>query len=200
MPLVSPGLVEALVQHPYTTHVRELEALLVRAALAGRGRYLELGPELKRDLQAPPSRAPMEGLSGLLPEEQARLSLLRRHRWSPTACGRDPAYPGNRQTADLHLRQLLCRALQIADWSTVRAVELLVGPGEPELRAKCAARMGKFLANLRVRVEREGADALARALAEEWKSGVEGVLLVVAALRSGRISDPVGAEADDDMS
>ncbi len=202
MPLVSPGLVEALVQHPYTTHVRELDAILVRAALEGRGRYLELGPELKRDLLVtPPARGTGDDLSTALPpEDQVRLSLLRRHRWSPTACGRDPAYPGNRQTADLHLRQLLCRALQVADWSTARAIDLLVGAGEPELRAKCAARLAKFLANLRVRVEREGADALARALAEEWKSGVEGVLLVVTALRSGRISDPVGAEAGDDLS
>src|SRR5262249_44059454 len=149
-PLVSPVLMEALVQHEYTTHVRELDAFLVRAALEGRGRYLELDPELRAELKrAPPSSAPEAPrpaeLAALTPEERTRLALLRRHRFSPTACGRDPAYPGNRQTADLHLRLLLCRALQLATWEADRAAELMAGQGHGELYEKCAARLSTFL-------------------------------------------------------
>jgi two-component system nitrogen regulation response regulator GlnG/two-component system response regulator HydG len=193
VPLVSPVLMEALVQHRYTTHVRELDAILVRAAMEGRGRYLELGSELKADLRrsSPPAELPAIGLEtglvALTPEEKVRLALLRAHRFSPTACGRDPAYPGNRQTADLHLRQLLCRALEIAEWDADRAAELLGGPDQGELRDKCADRLATFLTKLRARVEGEAPEALRRALAEEWKSNAEGVLLVVEALRSGRI-------------
>jgi two-component system nitrogen regulation response regulator GlnG/two-component system response regulator HydG len=192
-PLFSPGLMEALVQHRYTTHVRELAALLVHAALEGRGHYLELGPELKRALQgrSPPGPAPeVESLSALTPAERSRLSLLRRHRFSPTACGRDPAYPGNRQTADLHLRQLLCTALRIAGWDTGRAADLLAGDGDRDLREKSAARMATFLSNLRARVEGEAEGELRRALIEEWKGSAEGVLLVMEALRAGRIASP----------
>src|SRR5262249_4894656 len=156
-------------------NVRELEAFLVSAALGSHGRYLELGPELRRDLDAKPVQTPearpatATEIAELAPEETLRLSLLRKHRFSPTACGRDAAYPGNRQTADLHLRQLLCRALWLADWDVGRAADLLAGPGQPELRERCAARVATFLANLRKRLESEPADALRRALADEWK-------------------------------
>jgi DNA-binding NtrC family response regulator len=193
VPRVSPFLMEALVQHAYTTNVRELEAFLVSTALGSHGRYLELGPELRRDLSARPARSTKAKpatteIPDLTPEESLRLSLLRKHRFSPTACGRDAAYPGNRQTADLHLRQLLCRALCVADWSVPRAADLLAGPAQPELRDRCAARVATFLTNLRGRIESDPADDLRRALAEEWKSGAESVLLVVEALREGRIS------------
>jgi hypothetical protein len=160
----------------------------VRAVLEGRGRYLEVGPEVRRDLRAsPPSRAPEAALDDLTPDEAARLVLLRRHGFSPTACGRDPAYPGNRQTADLHLRQLLCRSLVLADWDERRAVARMAGSERPELFEKCAGRLATFLANLRARMAEDAPEALERALAEEWKSGAEGVLRVVEALRDGRL-------------
>jgi two-component system nitrogen regulation response regulator GlnG/two-component system response regulator HydG len=192
-PLVSPVLMEALVLHGYETHVRELDALLVRATLEGRGRYLELGPALKSELEkAAAGRAPRvtaaPELADLTPEESRRLALLRKHRFSPTACGRDADYKGNRQTADLHLRQLLCRALQITGGDAASAAEKLAGPGDAELREKCAARLATFLGNLRTRIANEPPDALDKALAEEWKSGAESVQFVVAALREGRVS------------
>ncbi len=187
VPRVSPVLMEALVQHHYTTHVRELEAILVRAALDGRGRYLELGAEARRDLHAPPTRKATAPIDGLTLEESARLALLRRHGFSPAACGRDPDYPGNRQTADLHLRQLLCRSLALADWDPRRAVEILAGSERPELIEKCAGRLSTFLGNLRARMAEGAPEALDLALAEEWKSGAGGVLRVVSALREGRL-------------
>ena len=209
-PLVSPGLIEALVRHRYTTHVRELETLLLGAALEGRGRYLELGPQTERVLHAtppgPPGKSPsagavpagvssaaLTGLEALTPEEQARLSLLRKHRFSPTACGRDPAYPGNRQTADLHLRQLLCKALEIAGWDVQRAAALLAGEGDAAAPEKCAARLSTFVANLRERMRAEPGDALRRALDEEWKGSAEGAIRLVEALRAGKVTGaPVG--------
>jgi two-component system nitrogen regulation response regulator GlnG/two-component system response regulator HydG len=192
-PLVSPVLMEALVRHTYTTHVRELDSLLVRAALDGRGRYLELGPDLRAELRRAPPPAPPprpDELAALTPDERTRLALLRKHRFSPAACGRDPDYPGNRQTADLHLRQLLCKALPIAGWDAARAAELLGGQEQGELRERCAARLATFLANLRARAEGEAPEALRQALVDEWKSSAESVLLVVEALRSGRVSVP----------
>jgi two-component system nitrogen regulation response regulator GlnG/two-component system response regulator HydG len=199
-PLVSPVLMEALVQHAYTTHVRELDALLVRAILEGRGHYLELSPELSRDLQpdasaAAPERPPMEGLEALTPEEAKRLVLLRRHCFNPTACGRDPEYPGNRQTADFHLRQLLCRALRIAEFDTGRAVKLLAGSGHVGGVQRCAARMDTFLRNLSARLAGEGPEALRRALSEEWRGSAEVVLAVVEALCAGRIDGVRHADA-----
>ncbi|MDC0742810.1 sigma 54-interacting transcriptional regulator [Polyangium sp. rjm3] len=126
-PRVSPVLMSAFVQRRYTTHVRELDALLLRAVLEGRGRYVELPPELKGDVGQAVTSSPRGAPDALTQEERARLALLRKHRFSPTACGRDPAYQGNRQRADLHLRQLICRALRIAAWDIDRAAALLAG-------------------------------------------------------------------------
>ncbi|EYF07726.1 sigma 54-interacting transcriptional regulator [Chondromyces apiculatus] len=201
-PRISPVLMEAFVQRHYTTHVRELDALLLRAVLEGRGRYVELPPALKghgdeaatsgarnaRDAHDAPD-AP----DALTQEERARLALLRKHRFSPTACGRDPAYHGNRQRADLHFRQLICRALRIAAWNIDGAAALLAGGDARALEEKVRARIAAFVSNLRARIE-EGATEkqLERSLAEEWKGGADAVLEVVAALREGKLGAPPG--------
>jgi DNA-binding NtrC family response regulator len=190
-PRLSPGLVEALIRHQYSTHVRELDALLIRSELESRGRYLELTPNLKRDLEPPPPpSSPFDGLTAFTREEQARLLLLRRHRFSPTACGRDAAYAGNRQTADLHLRHLACRALQASGWDSERAAALLAGQEDPELARKAAARIGKFLSNLRARLAAAGRAELERALADEWKGNAKAALLLVDALHAGKVHEP----------
>jgi DNA-binding NtrC family response regulator len=187
VPRLSPVLVEALVQHPYTTHVRELEALIIRAGLESRGRYMSWKSEWNRDIRAPsPSRLDA-ALAAWTPDEQARLERLRRHRFSPTVCGRDPAYPGNRQTADLHLRQLVCKAMQIAGWETERAADLLAGETAGDLRDKGASRIATFLSNLRARMASESEDALRRGLVEEWKGSADVVHQLVEALRQGRV-------------
>jgi two-component system nitrogen regulation response regulator GlnG/two-component system response regulator HydG len=186
-PLVTPTLMEALVRHAYTAHVRELDKLLVKAALEARGRYLEVGPELKRALSSRGSRsAPPRGLEALTEEEHARLALLRKHRFSPSACGRDADYHGNRQTADLHLRQIVCRAMRIAEWDAVAAADLLAG-SDPHLRERCLARIATFLTNLEARMATEPEEDLRRALAGEWRASSENVLALVAALRAGKV-------------
>lgn len=196
MPLVSPVLIEALVRHTYTTHVRELDALLLRAALEGRGRYLELTPDVKQAfLTTLPPQALVENVDDFSAEERIRLLLLRRHRFSPTACGRDPEYPGNRQTADLHLRQLLCRTLQIANWDTDRTAALLAGSDDPILLDKSNERLTTFLSNLQARLITKSEQELREALAKEWKNHVAGVLLVVEALRERKITGKAGAFA-----
>jgi two-component system nitrogen regulation response regulator GlnG/two-component system response regulator HydG len=193
-PRVSPALLGALVQHRYTTHVRELETLLLRAALEGDGKYLELTPELRRALEITRPAAPPAGMSeAFTADERARLALLRKHGFRPTACGRDPAYPGNRQTADLHLRQLLCRALQLGDWDPARAAALLAADGDPAQRDKVRARLDAFVGNLRARLATEPDDERARrSLAAEWKGSADAVLQVVDALRAGKMADSAG--------
>jgi DNA-binding NtrC family response regulator len=189
VPRLSPVLVESLVHHLYTTHVRELEALLLRAGLESRGKYLSWRPGPNRDVQAPspppPHLNPATGAWTV--EEQSRLDRLRYNRFSPTVCGRDSGYPGNRQTADLHLRQLICKAMELVAWDAERAADLLSGQTAGDLRDKGAARIAIFLSNLRARIASESGDDLHRRLLEEWKGSFPMVDRLVEALRRGTV-------------
>jgi two-component system, NtrC family, response regulator HydG len=49
-PRLAPGLVAALVSHRYTTHVRELEGLLLRALVGSRGSTLELTDAVRSEI------------------------------------------------------------------------------------------------------------------------------------------------------
>jgi two-component system nitrogen regulation response regulator GlnG/two-component system response regulator HydG len=202
-PRVSPLLVERLVRHRYTSQVRELDALIVQALLESPGPYLDLGdlrigashPSLRAPSSAAPrapseiaAQPPLAGLASLTADERVRLVLLRRHRFSPSACGHDPDYPGNRQTADLHLRQLICRALAIADWEVARAADLLLGEADQLLRDRVASRVEVFLANLRERVAATGEERVRAALLDEWKGTAGAALLVLDALLAGKIA------------
>jgi two-component system nitrogen regulation response regulator GlnG/two-component system response regulator HydG len=187
IPRLSPALVEALVLHPYTTHVRELDALLVRAAQESDGRYVQWGRRPTKAV-AVPSRSEATPLdAALTAEERSRLAHLRQHGFSTTACGRDPAYPGNRQTADLHLRRLMCKSLRLSEWDAERAMDWLAGDSPRASRDKAAVRMRTFLSNLRERMTAEPDEMLRRALRDEWKGAAESVLVVVDALRDGRL-------------
>jgi len=111
-----------------------------------------------------------------------------------TNAGRDPDYPGNRQTADLHLRKLICKALRLSGWSVHGAAAFLAGEGDAAAKERLVGRIETFLQNLEKRMEREPAEgagdpdgALARWLEEEWKGSVSVVLEVVRALRHRRI-------------
>ena len=192
-PRLSPALVGALVRHEYTTHVRELDALLLRAALESRGKYVDL----PRGGLAP-KRAAVEakpkGEEGWTREERTRLQIQRRHGFRATECGHDPEYPGNRQTADFHLRQLMCRALALSDWNIDEAALLLVGRSGVSMQGKLVERIETFLENLRRRrarlVEEGSADpdgALAKALTEEWHAAASSVLVALSALGAGQI-------------
>jgi two-component system nitrogen regulation response regulator GlnG/two-component system response regulator HydG len=200
MPRVSPLLVEALASRHYATHTRELETLLVRACLEGNGRYLELPREALRDLpielahELPrsgstlPPLGPAPGVAGgLTLEEHARLMLLRQHRFSPTACGNDPAYPGNRQTADLHLRQLFCKTLKFANWNMQGSVTLLAGESDRELIEKASARLSTFVSNLYLRVAGKSNDDLPQLLAKEWKGSTDIATELILAMRAEKL-------------
>jgi two-component system nitrogen regulation response regulator GlnG/two-component system response regulator HydG len=63
----------ALVLHPYTTHVRELEALLWRSLQTSRGAALELTPELRPELREAPEPRPLSSITA----EEVRASLAR---------------------------------------------------------------------------------------------------------------------------
>lgn len=55
-PRITPAFMSALVRHRFTTHVRELERILLDAVSESRGRYLDLTAELRRELDS--SRSP----------------------------------------------------------------------------------------------------------------------------------------------
>lgn len=139
-PTLTPRLISALIQHRWSTHVRELDALLLTAVLESPSRYLDLTAGVQRLLSAEPraearraGQASMPSVSrenlaesGAESEDEGalRLRLLRAHAFSPAACGEDPRYPGNRQTADLHWRLLMVEALE-RHWSREAGVEAL---------------------------------------------------------------------------
>jgi two-component system nitrogen regulation response regulator GlnG/two-component system response regulator HydG len=72
-PRFSAELIRALLRHPYTTHVRELEALLWRSLQTSRGDTLELTPELRPELKEAPEPRPLQSLT----LEEVRASLAR---------------------------------------------------------------------------------------------------------------------------
>ncbi|MFM7202194.1 MAG: sigma 54-dependent Fis family transcriptional regulator [Myxococcota bacterium] len=137
-PTLTPRLISAFIQHRWSTHVRELDAMLLTAVLESPSRYLDVTAGVQRLLSAEPRadehradehrpethRAGQaskrflarenlaESVSAPEDESALRLRLLRAHAFSPAACGEDPGYPGNRQTADLHWRLLMVDALE----------------------------------------------------------------------------------------
>lgn len=191
MPRVAPHFVERLVHHQYTTNIRELAGLLATAMLESPGAYVD-SPALQGRPETstlPPARA-VASDSWLSREESTRLELLRKHRFSPTSCGRDADYPGNRQTADLHFRHLACKALEASSWDLDAAARLLAGI-DATLFEKCRARIDTFVTNLEARLASEPPEDLNRALSEDWKGLVDAVLPLIERLRAtrgGRVS------------
>jgi two-component system nitrogen regulation response regulator GlnG/two-component system response regulator HydG len=198
-PRVSPALVDALVRHQYTTNVRELEALLIVSTLESPGRYVELTDGVRRRLEAGSGARSEEATHDeFTKEERQRLDLQRRHRFRATECGRDPEYPGNRQTADLHVRQLVCKALSAAAWDVGKAAAILAGDGDDDLRARAQARIDTFLSNLERRLGGLAPDDARRALVEEWRGNPDALTKVLEALQKGSIRGRGAAEAADE--
>lgn len=191
-PRVSPRFIERLLKHEYTTNVRELASMLAMATLDSSSTYVDARPMAPRShasvttTTVPPLGRPLAE-SWLSADENLRLELLRKHRFSPTSCGRDAAYPGNRQTADLHFRHLVCRALARTS-SNVEATAKLLAGEDPTLFDKCQARARTFLSNLEERVAKESAEDLNSSLADEWKGLLDAVLPLVSQLRANRIA------------
>jgi two-component system nitrogen regulation response regulator GlnG/two-component system response regulator HydG len=52
-PRVDPRLIAALIRHPWTLHLRELSRLLWSAIAASKGEFIELVPEVARELDTP---------------------------------------------------------------------------------------------------------------------------------------------------
>jgi two-component system nitrogen regulation response regulator GlnG/two-component system response regulator HydG len=65
-PRIDPQLMDLLVRHRYTNHVRELESFLWQAMTASLGRHLSLNSQLREALETPPEPEPF---SELTPEE-----------------------------------------------------------------------------------------------------------------------------------
>jgi hypothetical protein len=183
--------VRALVTHHYTTHVRELDALLLTALLESRGKYLELTPGVLRRLErsteagravqaAPEASSPANTFTE---EERRLLELQRKHRFRASDCGSDPGYPGNRQTADLHFRKLTCKALPATAWDVDDAAMLLAG-GDDALRGKARARIETFLQNLARKLEESPSGDSPMS---EWRGDPAALRPVLDALQRGAI-------------
>jgi transcriptional regulator with AAA-type ATPase domain len=83
-PRIAPELIEALLRHRFTHHVRELESLLLLSMGKSRGDHLELTPELATRLDPTAAAATAEELS----VERIR-AALDRQRGSVTAAARE---------------------------------------------------------------------------------------------------------------
>ena len=196
VPSISPVLIEALIRYRYTTHVRELDALLIRSAIDsdGDGRYVELwarsdGHAECRAIGTAAGRRGVDPLLSLSFVEERRLLLLRRHQIQPRPAA--AVIPTTRATD----KRLICIcAFCSAGPSTYRT-------GRPCGRPPCwPARMTglcgtkpwrgwrPFLSNLRTRLSEEPGVQLQRALVAEWKGNAEIVHQVIEALRAGKIS------------
>lgn len=196
-PLFTPELVAALVQHPWTTHVRELEAVLWQSIRESADEFLELTPGVRSRLTQAQATSPPEPPNPTLTTPQRevapmpwtaseleRLTLLRRHAFHPGTCGQDPAYSGGRQKADLHIRQLFCRALRLSHWHEPTALAWLTGEGQEFLHAPLTKRLRTFLTNLSARVLEARNDPqtwarLLAAIADEYKAYRDDVHWVV---------------------
>lgn len=231
-PRFTPELVRGLLQHTYSTHVRELDALLWQAIRQSPDVYLELTagvrarlaesratPAIEASIRLEPLPVPVPvpvpmpvpasestpaggSVGHLRPDtdpwsdgERTRLALHRLHEFSPTACGRDPAYPGGRQKADLHLRQLFCRALRLSKGDVQRVVTLIAGPAEASIQLRVKDRLQTFLSNLRERVDQVVQDPSAQqhlvdTLADEYKAYQEDIRWVLEHLIKGSSRTP----------
>jgi two-component system nitrogen regulation response regulator GlnG/two-component system response regulator HydG len=195
-PRLRCALVEALVRHPYTTHVRELNALLLSAMRDSPERFLELPKEMRRQPEVARGEVRPSGVSEaaaqpaasgvFTAEEEERLAMQRRNGFSTAACGNDPAYPGTRQTADLHLRLLICKALRAAAFDIGEAARLLAGD-DGELRRRARERVETFVTNLEGKLGGDASEEARQALLKEWRGAAEVLEPVLDALRDRRI-------------
>jgi len=74
-PRIAPALMRALVGHRYTTNVRELDALLLRAVVESRGSALDLSDGVAAEIV--PARAPRPSVAKGLGAEEIRAALAK---------------------------------------------------------------------------------------------------------------------------
>ncbi|WP_164018111.1 sigma 54-dependent Fis family transcriptional regulator [Pyxidicoccus trucidator] len=224
-PRLSPSLVTALVRHPFETHIRELEYLLRRCIEVSAGSVItpcpELGASTPRSepeqavevrhhtpgphIARPPVSTPREPASRehlerqiFTDEERHLLGLQRQHRFNMSACGRDPEYPGVRQTAERHIRILLAKALFALDWQVAPAVALVGGAQgaaafatlNDESCARVQQKLERFLESLNEKLPvQKGAEAsLQDTLRDAYGVDSIHVLRVATALEEGRLA------------
>jgi hypothetical protein len=123
-----------------------------------------------------------------------------------SACGRDPGYPGVRQTATRHLRVLLAKALFALAWQVPQAVALVGGAEEAgplttlhdEACARVLHKLEGFLEGLheRLQTQPDSDDALPEALREEYGVDAIHILRVLGALKRGQLRAPLAPEKD----
>jgi len=230
-PRLAPALVTALVGHVYEAHIRELEYLVRRCIEASTGSFIVACAELEQQstahveksasalpawtppgssLQAPTRQVPM-GRGQLeqqvfTQEERHLLTLQRHHGFNMSACGRDPNYPGVRQTATRHIRVLLAKALFALNWQVPQAVALVGGAEvagpftmlHDEACARVLQKLEGFLAGLRewLPVPLGPEEASPEALREEYGADTIHILRVLGALKRGQLQAPIASATE----
>lgn len=206
-PAMTAALMTFLVQHPYTTHIRELEAILWRAIATSRENFLdlpdepplELTPDLIVERASEPAPSPAPAISqpptagfdsSLDARDLTLLALFRRHRFNMTECSKDPECPMERASADTLLRVLMFRALAYAEWELEQATRWMVGDADIALQRKIRERMMTTLENLQERLREGDASRLKEQLSKNYRGSYRWVEPVVAALQSGKLLLP----------
>lgn len=166
---ITPELIVSLVTHHYTTNVRELNELLLESLLERQGTVLGVPSRLR--VRTPPqdippgnrgqervqlgaraSAIPVQA-SPFSPEERTRLQVMRRYDFRIGDLIKSGEYPANRQTADLHLRQLMSRAFVSSQGQLERVVELLASGLSDPTKARLQARISTWIEHLTHRLE-----------------------------------------------
>ena len=187
---LAPAALRRLQEHTWPGNVRSLKTTLERLADLN-----DTGVITEEEVEAALTGQPVAlhvGIEHLSQDERNRLLLLRQHGFRSKACGDDDRYPGNRQAADRHLKELFCRALRLTGWSTMGAAIFITGSPEGDGTKAIARRIDRFVLGLKERMDKEDGDPkgkakLEAALAREYRSQFEHVKRVLEAIEGGRL-------------
>lgn len=150
--LLEEGAVVALEGYRWPGNVRELKNVL--EDLADRpGLHRIAAADVRARLGISEIEPELSERDVFTPEERALLELLRQHQFQESACGDDPAYPGNRAAAGRHLRVLMCKALRATRWARESAARLLAGETQAALAPLLELRIQHLLRSLMARLE-----------------------------------------------
>ena len=212
-PRVSIRMVRECLQHPWTTHVRELELLLWRSLAEARSGVLDLPsatptpitprPIPRKEPSSTPQPPHPRWVNSLNPTEQLLLGIARRHHFNITAMSRDPHCPVQRVATDVHVRILMFKALEWADLKIDDATMLLAGHTDKLLQSRIQTRLETTLITLRNRATKEERPTLIRRLSKVYGGAMPTVLKMLDALDHhhiplpGELADPT-AIADEE--
>jgi len=175
-------------EHDWPGNVRELEGVAVRLA-KGREKTVDLKGMQQIISGGGASRPRRLDIHQVFSRHELhRLGVMRQHNFKLDECGEDPHYPGNRKTADRHLRVFICIALWARGWDLPAAAKLLVGADHMALAPVVVNRMTRFLTRLEGRLRGARNESLAhlhKSIKREYAADHHHILRVLDALDAG---------------